>query len=445
MPNNMPIPKDPAQCPPWLYEYLKRLNQTSNKASVGIAQIVRGEVPDGSGTPLTPDLSQYFFLPGRSGGQTGYGGKASSENLVLSSTASTTKGKIHLGSTVAKLTVDEAQSLVGINKSSPSATLHIVGSTSGVSGAMTTTFDQNGLHTVGDGTGTPGAGGWRTRTTSAGTAVAANSCDYMADDDGLTHYSCINFNTDGANPQICTLSGVITPGATYTITLKVLCLFNNPNTSLQNWMGVSLVDSAGNVWSSIGGASEAFSNANSPHGITAHSTVFTITRTVTCSGTPVTTGQTPNSIRLHAEASITTNGDIYVGVTYLTVAQAGSPLARWDLSTGTQSGQIDLSGRMGINTGSADLAAELTVIPDGVATIGLKITAAASQTADLLRVTNSGGTALGGITSAGNPYLVAGAAVDAVLASDASGVGSWASLVAWEDEIIFWEDSPVYA
>jgi len=51
---NMPIPKDPKQCQPWLYEYLKRLTETTNKTAVGIAQVARGEIPDGSG--ILPDV-----------------------------------------------------------------------------------------------------------------------------------------------------------------------------------------------------------------------------------------------------------------------------------------------------------------------------------------------------------------------------------------------------
>jgi hypothetical protein len=99
---------------------------------------------------------------------------------------------------------------------------------------------------------------------------------------------------------------------------------------------------------------------------------------------------------------------------------------------------------MGVGTGSASLDSELTVISDQSSTVGIKVKAAASQTGDLIQLTNSAGTALGGSTAAGNPYLVAGAIADALLFSDASGVGSWQSLVAYEDEMIFYEDSPVY-
>jgi hypothetical protein len=62
-------PKNPDECAPWLYEAITRLNRGSTQASQGLAAIIRGEMPDGSGTVLM-DLTKYLYLPGRMGGQT---------------------------------------------------------------------------------------------------------------------------------------------------------------------------------------------------------------------------------------------------------------------------------------------------------------------------------------------------------------------------------------
>lgn len=90
--------------------------------SRGMGRIQRGEIPDGSGTPIaTPfDATDYFFLPGRGGGQVAHGGSAASESLTLSSTGDATKGFIYLGDSSA---FDEANVRLGIGLTGPTATL----------------------------------------------------------------------------------------------------------------------------------------------------------------------------------------------------------------------------------------------------------------------------------------------------------------------------------
>lgn len=118
-----PIPKDIDK---WLYDALTRLQANSQQSSAGLSAIVRGEVPDGSGNPLTPDLSQYFYLPGRNGGQTAFFDTAASGIGVLSSTKNDTKGKIYLGYARGSA-FDELNNRLGLKTASPSATLHVVG------------------------------------------------------------------------------------------------------------------------------------------------------------------------------------------------------------------------------------------------------------------------------------------------------------------------------
>lgn len=69
------------------------------------------------------DSSNYFvntLRSGLSGGQIIFGGTANADGLTLTSTTAGTKGKINIGST---LTVDEASGFIGVNKSSPSASM----------------------------------------------------------------------------------------------------------------------------------------------------------------------------------------------------------------------------------------------------------------------------------------------------------------------------------
>lgn len=432
MPRQFSPPTIPKTVEPWLYNAFRAVFALSEQTAQGISAIARGEVPDGSGTPLQPDLSAYFYLPGRTGGQLGYGGRSAAENVKFSSTADAAKGFIHLGYPTARLSVDEASALVGINKSAPASTLHLVGSTSGVGSAIQTNSvvtDNWGSSRSGIGGGTIGDPTWQS----------------FQSNDGLTTYVAVNADGFvGTNPQKNGLNNTILPGGTYQVTISISCLSDNADLTKCAFR-VSLIDSAGNEW---GSGTGLFNSTNDP--LTASELsmtggVFTtITRTITCSGTPASTGNTANAVWLYASMHNSANTPFYSLVSYISIAQTGSSLVRWDLSSGTQSGGIDIFGRMGIGTGSSSPAAMLDIVPDNAATIGLRVKAAASQTGDLIRTANSSGTALSGVDSSGNPYLVANAAESAVLVSDSSGVGSWRQLVADDDEMIFYEDEPVY-
>jgi len=77
---------------------------------------------DGGGV-IPPGLDDYFYLPGRNSGQTGYGGINASESLKLSSTHHATKGKIFLGSAEASA-YDEANDRLGLGIAVPLYKLH---------------------------------------------------------------------------------------------------------------------------------------------------------------------------------------------------------------------------------------------------------------------------------------------------------------------------------
>jgi hypothetical protein len=133
MPAFVPVhpPRNPDECSPWLYEALTRLNRAATGAGQAAAAVVRGEVPDSSGNALpAPDLSGYFLLAGRSGGQIARGGTAASDDLTLVSTAHATKGTIFFGSAQTQAAFDEAQGFFGFGTVAPTALVHIKGSAS---------------------------------------------------------------------------------------------------------------------------------------------------------------------------------------------------------------------------------------------------------------------------------------------------------------------------
>lgn len=83
--------------------------------------------------PLPPTIDpnpfgDFFYLPGRQGGQLAHGDTNASGKLTLSSTKNATKGKIYLGSSLLSA-FDESTHRLGIKIASPTASLHVVGET----------------------------------------------------------------------------------------------------------------------------------------------------------------------------------------------------------------------------------------------------------------------------------------------------------------------------
>ena len=372
------VPKKGAER--WLYETLRHLQQAATQSQSGLNAVIRNEAPDGSGDPLV-DTGLFFYKPGLAGGQSGYGGIGGAENLLFSSTANTTKGKIHLGVPTARLTIDEAQSLIGINQSSPTSTLHIVGSLSGSGSSIIPSSDINT--------------NWEARGGASWAIIGGTRHAALATDDGETSMGTVNSSASGGtNPQQCGLNGTISPGATYVVTLRVASLVAPTTFSL----AVTLIDSAGNGWATAANTDGVLTVI--PTVVAGRPTFYTVTFTITCSGTPALTGATANSIRLWGSSFVGAS-ETYLGVTSVSVSQSGSALIRWDLSSGTQSGGIDIAGRLGVGTGNASLAAEVTVIPDASSLVGILIKGAASQTGNLLEFRNSSDTLLSRFTSAG--------------------------------------------
>lgn len=373
---------------PWLYEALKALIVSTKDSQAGLAAINRGEAPNGSGQPLTPDLAGFFKLAGRHPGQVGFGGTNPGDTLTLGSTFAGVKGKIFLGTPTANLTVDEVQSLVGINITSPLATFHLVGSIAGTGGSQVPSSNVNVS--------------WESRGGGTWAIIGTPLWQCANTDDGVTSMA-VHHAAANDNPQKLGL-GTIIPGASYTVTYRAATLGAAPiyGGGNSNVLWCSLVDSVGNEWMCTEGLNAPFTEILTPS-----PDFYTIVRHVTCSGTPFSTGNTPNAVWSNAQAQTSHfgGGDLYFGVTLVTVTQVnGSPLARWDFFTGTQSGGIDSLGHFGIGTGNAVLTAMLNTFIDSGGTVGFLLKGAASQVANLIQVTSSTGAIVAGLDAAGSHF-----------------------------------------
>ena len=72
------------------------------------------------------DHAQYFLLAGRAGSQDAFGGTATGESLILSSTAHATKGIIRFGEDLGSIRILEATNQLSINSASATGDLHVV-------------------------------------------------------------------------------------------------------------------------------------------------------------------------------------------------------------------------------------------------------------------------------------------------------------------------------
>ncbi len=124
--------------PTWLYETLRALIDQQKQSQRGMASIVRGEAPDGSGNPLI-DTANFFFKPGLPGDQIGFGGTRAGGTLTFSSTKNATKGFIYLGLSAPRFAYDETNVFLGLGTDAPAVKLHI-----NTPSAGTTTTGQTG-------------------------------------------------------------------------------------------------------------------------------------------------------------------------------------------------------------------------------------------------------------------------------------------------------------
>jgi hypothetical protein len=150
---------------------------------------------------------------------------------------------------------------------------------------------------------------------------------------------------------------------------------------------VSLVDSAGDQWPALSDATLVGTSVESR------------TYIITTSGSPQSSGNTPNAVWIGAGASLTTTG-VYFCVTYVEVVGHDQDIQHWHNNAGTLKSIVNSSGQFGIGITSA-LGGMLHIQPSAAGTIGEIIRGASSQTADLTEWQNSAGSILSRIKSDG--------------------------------------------
>jgi len=298
-----PIPKHIEK---WLYDALTRLQSTTEQMAAGVAAVSRGETPDGSGNPLIPDLTNYFYLPGRhvdGGGQIAYFDTNDSGFGVLSSTKSATKGNIYLGSARGSA-FDELNNRLGMGTTAPQARVHAVGVAGGVAySASTLSNTAWGLYS--------GAGGGGTPPATVHAAITSPS-----DDDGGVGGGYIGRNGDNngisANTHV-TLNTSPGSGTSFLVNLRLRRL--GAAIPSGTGFGIGVVNSAG----------VEYLGSFDPSVLTTTWTTYQIT----CS-TAGTTGLTPNSLRISATFQSGTGASGYLLLTYVEVL----------IGTGTSTGSI---------------------------------------------------------------------------------------------------------
>lgn len=323
-----PIPKD---IPRWMYEAFRRLQTAGSQAQAGLAAIGRGEAPDGSGAPLPIDLSQFFYLPGRSGGQLGHGGALASENLTLSSTKATSKGFVYIGDPDIRIALNETNGWVGINESEPTVALHVQGTAIAGAATILPNADRSG------GFNNTGSGGWAPDEThyytGAGTPVSGAHYVALSSNDGTTSWVARNGGgasgiPNGDNPERLGLDGTIKAGTTYNVTVSLFALGASPDAG--NFL-VYLSDENGDLWAS---------DTVDLNGLS--TTPTTIIVPVETFGTPAGT-DTANGLALSADASLGVGG-VYVCVSYVAIVGVAEDIQRWYDATGTLVAWVENDG-----------------------------------------------------------------------------------------------------
>lgn len=353
-----------------LRNMLSEMDAWARDQSLGMARISRGEVPDGSGDPISPgevDLSQFFFLPGRGGGQDASGGTGSGDDLILRSTAHATKGNIFLGSSSS---YDETNVLFGIGDASPNAVLH-----ANMVSPPTYVFPTADLTD----------GGWVTQvggTTLFSAVNDSDDTDYITETDppGSGASCALTFWVAGAAP----LAGTETVAVNFRIRRTIGSPPDTGNECL--------------LWSlKRGGVEKA--TATTTH-IAQSSTFIDFSTTLSASAVLELVNPSGNVTIDFNMVGIGDTTMFYQISQIALVVGSQADLLRWD-SGGTQLGRIDVSGRMGIGTSSDSLSAMLTVEPSAAATVGELIQGATSQSGNLLEFRDSASALLSRFTSAG--------------------------------------------
>lgn len=349
-------PQDPKECPTWLYETLKRLNRAGDTSAQGLAAIVRGEAPDGSGSPLIGDLTSYFYKPGRLGGQTAYGGTVAGDALRLLSTAHSTKGKIYLGASSA---FDESTTKLGINTTSPAARLHSVSS----SGSTTTKYAPTGATTT---------SGWSGAYTDVDEEPASDS-DFMSKTNLVV------------GPKF-SFAAITTPSSTATVVVKVRMRWQGTNAgSVGVQYTIRIYDTGGTERATAGPTVWAGPGAATDTGW--------VEKTLTLSAAEVAAFNSWSAVTVQVEQGGGGTGFAMTSVAYSYVSIQVTDITDDPHFRATTEGVVvtnmTVDGNIGMGITTTTPSAMIHLASRAATTVPLLIVSNASQTANLLSITSS--------------------------------------------------------
>ena len=366
-------------------------------------------------SPTNPpiDLSKFFFLPGRPGGQVAHFATGPGQSGYLISTADPTKGFILFG-LVGGSAYDETENRFGIGTATPQAKLHIE------VGASASQFARP--------SGTVTLGGWADQDGATTNAAMTAAIGEVVTDDATYIAHGRNLGTF-VTPLSSVTDPTINTGHKLRIRSKVSVNDGNPNDHLAvilacNGTTILSLNMPGTYnFGTLTWEPEArWTNSGAELG-----TSFV---TYECTLTEAEAGAIRTS---GTYAQLTLAFNYYTGFDAATAVLvswvefevppvgglAGDVLQRWQLGAEyndlafANDEDFQLSGPFG-----------LLLLPDaGVAALRLR-----PDSADALIVEDVGGTALAGLTEDGNYYLLSGAGAAKIYGDvDGDGIGAWAT------------------
>lgn len=374
--------------------FLRQIAAQVGKLGQGNAPPPSIGIPSAASPPDLNDLSKFFFLPGRPGGQTAYFAKGAGQSGTLVSTANATKGYIYFGLAQTS-SFDETNEFIGLSVAAPAAKLDMLAGASA---------DQAAIPTI-----SSSVGAWFR--SDNGTQVNLHALVAKTSNDDTTWI----YTGSGFGSAVTLGFPVLTApsaGASHVLIVRARVTGGAPGSPAL--LKATLDCSAGSSFVISNRTDDGATNL-------INGTFVTLTYTLT-----------PTDI-----ANLVTYADIRVGLGFsgvqgsatsldvsriqLTIEGDLAPLQRW--RTGSSYNQLEFSGSDFLLTGFASL---LLAMDSSV--VGLRIQPLSAHALD---VEDSSAVALAGFTSLGNYYLLSGAGALKIYGDiNGDGTGGWETAAA---------------
>lgn len=305
----------------------------------GIFNVTNGNPVPGPNPPgiVTNPLDNYFYLPGRTGGQIAYFDTNASGIGVLSSTRNATKGSIYLGSARTSIFVETTQRL-GLKTASPSARLHVVGD------APTTEIRLP----ISDNTSASGAG-WQDQ--AANPIIVPGNPAYALIDESTSTLNDADYmqSTTSSSYYVNMSGGTGTPGVGTTVTLKVRVSVTSGTTTVffdlqENATTTKFITTSG-VLAGVTTSPATFSLTLTAAEVAGVSNWSNLQFKFFRSGT---------NMRVHAAwIEVTGGGTSGKTAIFQTVASQIETLSEWQNSAGTSLLTVTAAGRLIVESGGS--------------------------------------------------------------------------------------------